>query len=89
MKADNSRPMEGNALVDVLKELATVTVIADMLRTSLEPLSTEDIAAGAEPLTKEQIQEDLERISLIVTSVALVNLKAEPSEWYAANDSIE
>lgn len=65
-----------------------MTAIADSLRYSLEPLTEADRAAGAEPLTKEQIQEELDQISQVVTFIALQDLRAESFEWYAANDAI-
>ena len=85
----NKRPMEGWYLRDGLKKLAEICAIADSLRHNLEPLSEEDIAAGAEPLTPEQITPDLERIARLATSLALEELQATTEEWYKANDSIE
>ena len=61
-----NRPFEGQALEAVLRELALVHATAGSLKLSLDPVSAEDAAAGAEPLTPEQIQEDLEQIMLIV-----------------------
>jgi hypothetical protein len=83
------RPFEGQALEAVLKELALINAIASSLQMSLEPLSTEDKAAGAEPLTAEQIKEDLEKVLQLVTGIVLQHIRAEPEEWYAANDKIE
>lgn len=85
----NKRPMEGWYLRDGLKKLAEICAIADGLRYSLEPLSEDDIAAGAEPLTPDQIAPDLERIARLATSLALEELQATTEEWYKANDSIE
>ena len=83
------RPMEGWYLRDALKKLAEVCALADSLRYSItEPLTEEDIAAGAEPLEPEAIAEVLEDISRISTSFALDELKATSDEWYAANDKI-
>jgi hypothetical protein len=87
--AEEKRPMEGWYLRDALRKLAEICALSSALRYSLEPLSDEDIAAGAEPLTPEQIIPDLERISRIATSLALEELQATSTEWYAANDSIE
>ncbi len=89
MSEPTKRPMEGWYLRDGLKRLATICAIADGMRYSLEPLSDEDIAAGAEPLTPEQMQEELERISMIATQVALEEMQATSEEWYAANSSVE
>lgn len=83
------RPMEGWYLRDGLKKLAEICVLADSLKYELEPLSEEDIAAGAEPLTKEQIDQSLGRIAMLATSLALEELKATREEWYAANNKIE
>lgn len=82
------RPMEGMYLRDGLKRLARICALADGLRLDLEPLSEEDIAAGAEPLTSEQINESLQEIARIATALALEELQATPEEWYAANDSV-
>ena len=87
--ANSNRPIEGQILTDILLELARVNVVASSLMRSLDPPDEEDIAAGAEPLTPDQIKEDLDQICNIVTRIAVVNLKAESGEWYAANDSIE
>ena len=80
--------MEGWYLRDALKRLAEICATADGLRYELEPLSEDDVAAGAEPLTPEQINEALENISRIATRLALEEMQATPEEWYAANDSI-
>ena len=87
--ANSNRPIEGQALTNILHELARVNVTIGSLKFDLEPLAEEDIAAGAEPLTSEQVQEELEKIAQIVTTVAIQHLKADPMEWYAANDMIE
>lgn len=84
----SNRPMEGLYLRDGLKKLAEICVLADGLRYSLEPLSAEDIAAGAEPLTPDAMAEDLQRIARLATSLALEEMKATPAEWYEANDKI-
>lgn len=87
--ANSNRPLEGQALQDILHELAMINTVAGMLKLNLEPLDQEDIAAGAEALTPEQINEDLDKICNIVTRIAIASLQAQPAEWYAANDSIE
>ncbi|WBU61788.1 hypothetical protein [Paracoccus albus] len=83
------RPMEGLYLRDCLKRLAEISVRADSLRHDLEPLGEDDIAAGAEPLTVEQISEELQGIATLATKIALDDLHATNEEWYAANDKIE
>ena len=84
------RPMEGWYLRGALEKLAEISAIADSMRRSLtEPLTDDDIAAGAEPLTPEQMAPELERITLLTTSLALEELQATAVEWYAANDKIE
>lgn len=84
-----TRSMEGAALEAVLDELARVHAIAGSVKIDMEPLSDEDKEAGAEPLTPEQIQGELERIMVGVTRVVLNHLGASPEEWYAANDKIK
>jgi len=81
--------MEGWYLRDGLKKLAEICVLADSLRLDLEPLSADDIAAGAEALEPDQIKPVLERIARLATSVALEEMQATREEWYAANDAIE
>lgn len=88
MTETSKRPMEGWYLRDCLKKLASISVVADSLRMDLEPLSDEDIAAGAQPLSPEQIQTELEEISRLATSLALDEMKATREEWYEANDKI-
>ncbi|EUB94845.1 hypothetical protein PMI07_002623 [Rhizobium sp. CF080] len=87
--ANSNRPFEGSALANVLQELAEINVRAMSLKYDLEPLSEEDISMGAEPLGAEQIAEELDHIATIVTRIVLEHLKAEPGEWYEANDKIE
>ena len=89
MSANSKRPMEGWYLRDGLKKLAEICAIADSLRYDLEPLSDDDIAAGAEPLSHEQIAPELQRIALLATSLALEEMQATREEWYAATDSIK
>ena len=86
--ADRIRPLEGSVLAEILHQLASVNVIASNLKFDLDPLSDEEAAAGAVPLTPEQFQSELGRISTIVTMIAIEHLKADPSEWYAANDAV-
>lgn len=83
------RPFEGDALAAVLKQLALIDLKATSLKMDLGPLSEEDKAAGAEPLTPEQIAEELEAISVIVTKIVLEHLNVAPEEWYAAHDAVE
>ncbi|WP_170573535.1 hypothetical protein [Ruegeria atlantica] len=77
------------ARAEILKELANINAVASSLSMDLEDdLTPEDIAAGAEPLTPEQIQAELKSICSSVTLIALEHLKAEGEEWIAVNDSI-
>ena len=85
----STRPFEGEALAAVLKQLALIDVRASSLKMNLEPLSEEDKAAGAEPLTSEQIADELEAISRLVTGIVLEHLNVAPAEWYAAHDTVE
>ncbi len=85
---DVPRPMEGLYLRDALKRLALINAIATSLRYDLEPLTAEEVELGAEPLDREQISEELNRISEVVTSFALEELRAKPDEWLKACDSI-
>lgn len=83
------RPMEGWYLRDALKKLAEIDAIASNLRYTLaDPLTEEDIAAGAEPLSPEQISEDLERISRTIFSFATEELQATGDEWLSATDKV-
>lgn len=83
------RPMEGWYLRDCLKKLAEICAYADGMKHDLQPLEADDIAAGAEPLTIEQISETLDRISRLATSLALEEMQATNEEWYAANDAVQ
>lgn len=75
---------------EAVKNLALVHTLASSLKFSLEDdLTQEDIAAGAEPLTREQIQAELDKICDLAMTIAILNLKAEPEEWLAANDKID
>ena len=85
----SNRPFEGQALEKVLGELALVNATAASLKMDLEPLTPEDKALGAEPLTTDQIQEALEQIMQIVTRIVQEHLNAAPAEWYAATEAIE
>ncbi|WP_146620031.1 hypothetical protein [Acuticoccus sediminis] len=88
MTESENRPFEGQALKDILHELARINATAGGLRYSLDPITDEDRKAGAEPLTPEQIQEDLTDIMRVLTGVVVNHLRAKPAEWYAANDEI-
>lgn len=82
------RPMEGWYLRDCLKKLAEISACAEGLKLDLQPLDAEDIVAGAEPLTLQQITETLDRIAHLAVSLALEEMQATSEEWYAANDAI-
>lgn len=81
MAVPRKRPLEEEALAVFLRELATADAIAWSLSRDLEPPSEEDRAHGAEPLSKEQIQDELAKISKIMETVALYHLRATPGEW--------
>jgi hypothetical protein len=81
-------PINGVDYAVILSKLALVNALAGSLKLDLEPLSTEDAEAGAEPLEAPQIQVELDRICQVVTEIALLHLKASPDEWVEANDSI-
>jgi hypothetical protein len=87
--SNDNRAVNGHALESLLVELARICVTASGLRMGFEPLSDEDRAAGAEPLTAGQINERLETISRVATVIAVTHLKAEPEEWYAAIDKVD
>jgi len=89
MAGEAKRPMEGWYLRDALKKLAEIQARSFSLGQDLAPLEEEDIAAGAEPLTHEQIMEELNIIQRLATSLALEELQATSAEWYAATDAIE
>jgi hypothetical protein len=72
------RRLEGQALADLLKELATICAIADGLRLIHDP-----------PLTNEHLQAELTGISLIASKIALTNIGATNEEWRRAIDFIE
>ncbi|MEL7258419.1 MAG: hypothetical protein AAFN80_11350 [Pseudomonadota bacterium] len=75
---------------EAVENLALVNTLASSLKFSLEDdLTQEDIAAGAEPLTREQIQAELDKICDLATTIAVLNLKAEPEEWLAAISKVE
>nr|WP_314089421.1 hypothetical protein [uncultured Shinella sp.] len=86
---EGKRPFDGYALHAVLQELATINVLAFGLKHDLEPLSAEDIEAGAEPLTPAQIQDDLEIIQTVVTRIVVEHLRASTEEWVTATDTME
>lgn len=83
------RPFEGQELHNILKELAYANVIAGTMKSSLDPLSEDDVAMGAEPLTPDQIKADLDKIMDVLAKVAVLYLKATREEWQAADDEIE
>ncbi len=85
----NDRPLSGEAREDILRQLAEISAIAFSLKYELEPLTPEDIQAGAEPLSQGQIQKSLDSIQNMITILALNDLKATREEWYAANDGIQ
>lgn len=85
---ETGRPMEGGYLQDALKKLAEICVIADSLRFDIGPVSEEDSAFGAEPLTLEQIGPELEKITRIAISLALEDIRATTDEWLAAHEAI-
>lgn len=85
----DNRSFTGDALAAILGELAKVNIIASGLKYDLEPLAPEDVEAGAEPLTPEQISDDLDLICTIVTKIVLEHLNATTDEWLIANDAIE
>lgn len=89
----SNQPFERAAMgadrAEAIKNLALINVIATSLKLSMEPLTQEDLNAGAEPLTADQIQESMDEICDLVTVIALQQLKAEPEEWISANDQIE
>ena len=81
--------IDGVTFAVTLSKLALVNALSGSLKIDLEPLDPEDVAAGAEPLSLEQIQIELEKICQTVTEIAVVHLGASTAEWYAANDSVE
>ena len=86
---NDDRPLQGQALQDILAQLAEISGIAFSLKHELSPLSQDDIQAGAEPLAQGQIQESLDRIQTMIAWLALNDLGATSKEWYAANDGIQ
>jgi hypothetical protein len=85
----DSRPLQGEALEEVLRQLAEISAIAFSLKHDLSPLTQDDIQAGAEPLSQGQIQGSLDEIQTMITLLAINGLGATPAEWYAANDGIQ
>lgn len=81
MIRQTKRPLEEEALELILRELATIRVASWSLSRDLEPLTDDERACGAEPISKEQIQEELASITRIVDSIALRHLRADPREW--------
>ncbi|WP_111347642.1 hypothetical protein [Acuticoccus sediminis] len=88
MKNKSKRPIEGEALAEILQELARADMRAVSLRFDLDPLSDEDKRSGAKPLSMREIQDELENISRTITGVALFHLGASRDEWYAAHEDI-
>lgn len=89
MEATGTRPLEGPELRNLLLELARINVISQSLKYEMEPLSEEEVAAEMKPISAEQMAEDLDEIATLVTRIVLEHLKAQPDEWYAANEQIE
>lgn len=87
--SDDDRPLKGEALQQILGQLAEISAIAFSLKHDLSPLSPEAIQAGAEPLSQGQIQESLDEIQTMIAVLALGDLKATREEWYAANDQVQ
>lgn len=83
------REISENAFRKALAQIAEISAIAFSLKADLEPLSPEDIQAGAEPLNQGQIQEALDSIQTRLTVLALNTLGATKEEWYAANDTVQ
>lgn len=75
--------------MEILKSIATVSVIAFSLKEEMSPLTPEDLQMGAEPLTQKQIQDSLDDIQNRLTILALHTLKATPEEWYSAIDTVQ
>jgi hypothetical protein len=72
-----------------LETLARVSAVAFSLRENLTPLTPEDIAAGAEPLSQEQVHEALDAIANEMTVLALDTLGATREEWFAADGKVQ
>jgi hypothetical protein len=88
MDNGHGRTLNRQSLRAVLNELAAIDAAAFSLHLSLEPLTEEEKAGGAEALTPAQIQEDLTAIRRKVEQIALLHLGADPAEWRAALESI-
>ena len=80
--------VDGIDFATTLSKLALIHALAWSLKHDLDPLSPEDASAGAEPLSAEQIQAELDRICELISQVALQDLKATGDEWLEATDSI-
>ncbi len=87
--ANNNRPIEGKLLKDVLTQLMRINALASRLKVDLEPLSAEEKAVGAEPMTKEQIDRELDSIRLTACRIALHDLRATKDEWCEAMAQID
>ncbi len=86
MKNNSNRPIEGEALAEILQELAHAHMRAMSLKLDLDPLSDEDQRSGAKPLSMREIQDELENISRTIAGVAFFHLKASRAEWSAASE---
>jgi hypothetical protein len=84
-----TRALSEDRFKQALETLAKVSASAFSLREDLAPLSPEDIANGAEPLSQEQINQALDSISNDLTLLALETLGATREEWFAANDTVQ
>ena len=84
-----NKSLSDRQFTQILRELASISVIAFSLKNDLSPLSPEDIQMGAEPLNQGQIQGQLDDIQSRIASLALVTLGASKDQWYAANDGIQ
>lgn len=85
----NERPFEGQALTNILVELAEISATAFSLEHDLAPLTQDMIEAGAEPLSQDQIKDALDEIQTRITILARQNLQATSEEWIAANGTIQ
>lgn len=89
MAVQKKREIDAQAFDRILQRLAEISASAFSLQYDLKPLSAEEIEAGAEPLTQDQIQEPLEEIQNTISILVLTDLGASAEEWYAANDRIQ
>jgi len=84
-----TRTLSEDQFKQALETLAKVSATAFSLREDLMPLTLDDLAIGAEPLSREQIKGELDSISNDLTLLALETLGASREEWYAANDTVQ